>query len=312
MTLRYSLSRLSRPAARRAFGRAWLGVCLTGAVLSVLVFGARSVFLVAAIWLLCVFAPVRIAAELLHTVGPRLRGQLSRDLARRPDRYATREDITLMVEDLFSREVQLPRLAPPGLAPKVVEAAVRLCARAYRGGPGALGVLRATATCAVLLERWVGTIAAGEEAVPAACARSEQLAAVSPQRDTPARGRSNGAAPLALWDPQASIQDQWGTLRAVAGLAALVKTLAAVYEDSASRPMEGGAAVRTLADAAMDYVDQTGLRLEGPVWEGVAGVPRVALPHELTGRLAETWTAFCAASQPAPRRLGAFVDAVPE
>lgn len=302
MTLRYSLSRLSRPAARRAFGRTWLGVCLAGAVLSLLAFGARHVFFIATIWLLCVFAPVRIAAELLHTAGPRLRRQLSQDLARRPDRYVTPEDITLMVEDLFGREVQLPRLAPPDLAPKVIEAAVRLCTRAFRGGPGALGVLRTTATCAVLLERWTGTVAAGEET---SLPRAQSA-------HTPARGESNGAAPPALWDPQASIPDQWGTLRAVAGLAALVKTLAAVYEDSASQPMEGGAAVRTMADAAMDYVDQTGLRLEGPPWEDTAGAPQVALSRELIERLAQTWVAFCAAPQPAPRRLGAFVDAVLE
>jgi len=292
MTLRYSLSRLSRPAARRAFGRTWLAVCLAGAVLSVLVFGLRHVFFIATVWLLCVFAPIRIAVELLHTAGPRLRSRLSRTLDGRPDRYARREDITVMVEDLFGREVQLPRLAPADLASKVIDAAVHLCDRAFRGGGGALGVLRATSVCAGLLERWAGTIAAGEQAVAG-------------------RGGHNGAAPPALWDPQASIQEQWETLRALAGLAALVKTLAAVYEDSANRPMDGGAAVRSAAEAAMDYADQIGLRLEGPAWEDVPGVPRIALPPDLIDRLAEAWVVFCAAPHPAPRRLGAFVDMVP-
>ncbi len=295
MTLRYSLSRLSRPAARRAFGRTWLGVCLAAAVLSVLVFGLRHVFFIATVWLLCVFAPVRIAVELLHTAGPRLRRQLSRTLAGRPDRYARREDIAVMVEDLFGREVQLPRLAPADLASKVIDAAVELCDRAFRRGGGALGVLRATSACAGLLERWAGTIAAGEQAVAAVAAH----------------GGHNGAAPPALWDPRASIQEQWETLRAVAGLAALVKTLAAVYEDSANRPMDGGAAVRSAAEAAMDYADQIGLRLEGPAWEDVPGVPRIALAPDLIGRLAEAWVVFCAAPHPAPRRLSAFVDMVP-
>ncbi len=303
MTLRYTLSRLSRPAARRAFGRTWLGVCLAGALGSLFVFGVRHAFFIATVWLLCVFAPVRIATELLHTVGPRFRRQISGDLARRADRYTTREHITLMVEDLFGREVQMPRLAPPDLAPKVVEAAVHLCDRAFRRGGGAVGVLRAATTCAVLLERWVSTIAAGEHALPPA---------VPSPPLSPVAGTGDGAAPPGLWDPHTSIQDQWVTLRSVAGLAALTKTLTAVYEDSASQPLEGGGALRAATDAAMDYADQIGLRLDGPGWEEIAGVPRVAVPLELVGRLAETWTAFCTAPQPAPRRLLAFVEAVPE
>lgn len=301
MTLRYTLSRLSDPAARRAFGRTWLLICLAGALLSLALAGLRHAFFVATVWLLLVFAPVRIAAEALHTVGPRLRRQLSRDLAAREDRYATREQITVMVEDLFGREVQMPRLAPPDLAPKVVAAAARLCDRAFRAGGGPLGVLRAATTCAALLLRWTGAIAAGEQAVPAAPALASRTGAEA----------GDGVSPPALWDPHASIQDQWATLRAVAGLAALTKTLAAVYEDSARQPIEGGAALRAAADAAMDYADQIGLRLEGPAWEDVAGVPRTHLSGELTGRLAGAWVAFCAAPAPAPRRLEAFVEAVP-
>ncbi len=300
MTLRYSLSRLSRPAARRAFGRTWLYVCLAGALVSTVVFGVRHAFFVATVWLLLVFAPVRIAIEVLHSVGPRLRRQMSRDLAGREDRYASREGIAIMVEDLFAREVQMPRLAPPDLGSKVVEAAAGLCGRAFLAGGGPLGVLRAAAACATLLERWTGTIAAGE-----------QMAAPPLASGTGAEAW-NGAGPPALWDPHASIQDQWVALRAVAGLAALVKTLASVYEDSARQPMEGGVALRAVADAAMDYTDQVGLRLDGPAWQDVGGVPRIALGGELLSRLAQAWMAFCAAPQPAPRRLAAFVEAVPE
>ncbi len=300
MLVRYHLSRLSRPAARRAFGRAWLGVCLAGAVATLLVLGARSAFFIAVVWLLCVFAPVRIAVELLHTAGPRLRRRVARDLARLEDRYTSRDHITLMVEDLFSREVRMPRLAPPDLAPKVIEAAVRLSDRAFRGSGGALGVLRAATTCGVLLERWIGAIAG-----------SESLG-LRREPGRPPRAGGNGAAPPALWDPHASIQDQWVTLRSVAGLAALTKTLLAVCEDSLHRPVEGGEALRAIAEAAMDYADQVGLRLDGPGWEDVPGMPRVGLPHETIGRLAEVWTAFCTAPQPAPRRLLAFVDVVPE
>ncbi len=322
MLVRYHLSRLSRPAARRAFGRAWLGVCLAGAVATLLVLGARSAFFIAVVWLLCVFAPVRIAVELLHTAGPRLRRRAARDLARLEDRYTSRDHITLMVEDLFSREVRMPRLAPPDLAPKVIEAAVRLSDRAFRGSGGALGVLRAATTCGVLLERWIGAIAGSESPPPLAggldlCLRRGQNWAYGVDQDCREPGRppvagGNGAAPPALWDPHASIQDQWVTLRSVAGLAALTKTLLAVCEDSLHRPVEGGEALRAIAESAMDYADQVGLKLDGPGWEDVPGMPRVGLPHETIGRLAEVWTAFCAAPPPAPRRLLAFVDVVPE
>ncbi len=298
MTLRYRLSRLSRPAARRAFGRTWLGVCLAGAALSLLVFGVRHAFFIATVWILCIFVPVRIAIEWLHTAGPRWRDQITREVMRREDRYATRGRLTLMVEALFSREVQTPRLAPPDLGTKVIEAAVRLCDRARRRGEVPLGVLRAATTCAALLDRWVGMIASAEPA-PAG--------AVEP----PSHGSTNGASPP-LWDPRASIQEQWVTLRSIAGLAALTKTLVAVFEDITERPAEIGGPLRAISDAAMDYADQIGLRLDGPAWEEIPGMPRVSIPGESFGRLAETWTAFCAAPPPAPRRLGAFVDAVPE
>ncbi len=303
MTLRYTLSRLSRPEDRRAFGRTWLWVCLAGALLSLVVFGVKSAFFITMVWVLCVFAPVRIAVEMLHTVGPRIRRQMQLDLDRQADRYTTREQIALRVQVLVANEVQLPRIAPPDLGAKVEEAAVHLTDRALRGGDGALGVVRAATACGALLERWVGTIAAEESgAVP-----------VSASPRTPAAQASggNGVGPAALWDPRASIQDQWTALRAVVGLAALTKTLTAVYEDAAGLPFDGGGALRAMADAAMDYADQIGLQLGGPAWEEVTGIPRTAFPHDLLARGAETWTAFCTAPAPAPRRLRAFVATVP-
>jgi hypothetical protein len=296
MILRYRLSRLSRPAARRAFGRTWLGVCLAGAFVSLVVFGVRHAFFIATVWILCIFAPIRIAIEWLHTAGPRWREQLTRDLMKRQDRYATRERLTLMVEVLFSRGVVMPRLAPPDLEPKVIEAAVRLCDRTLRSEDGPLGMLHAAMSCAALLDRWVGTIAAAEPMEPSALQTSRS-------------GSDNGASPP-LWDPNASIQDQWITLRSIAGLAALTKTLVAVFEDYTERVAEAGAPLRAVADAAMDYTDQIGLRLEGPAWEEIPGLPRMRVPGESIGRMAETWMAFCAAPLPSPRRLGAFVDAV--
>lgn len=295
MTLRYRLTRLSRPGPRRTFGRTWLVVCLVGAFITLGLAGGQHLFIVVTIWLVCVFAPVRIAIELLHTHGPRLRDTLRRDLERRGDRYGTREHVAVMTEMMFERDVRLPRLAPPDLGAKVLDAAIALCHRAFRNGAGALGVLQAAMTCSALLERWVGAIAA-----------DARTARPWPTAD------SNSTPPPTLWDPEATIQEQWVTLRAVAGMAALTKTLVAVYEDSAARPMENSAAVRVAADAAMDYADQIGLRLEGPAWEQPAGVPRVPLAPELIGRLAETWMAFCEAPLPAPRRLLTFLDSMPQ
>jgi hypothetical protein len=303
MSLRYTLSQLSRPAARRAFGRAWLAVCILGALTSLGIFGRDHTFFITAIWLVGVFAPVRIAVEVLHTRGPRMRRELQRALQNREARYTTREDVTLMVEILFAREVRLPRLAPPDLGGKVIEAAARVSERALRGGEGSPRLLGAATTCAVLLQRWVGVIASGEAFE----------GATPPGGRQPGPGPTtvpNGAAPAALWDPRAAVQDQWVALRAVAGLAALTKTLLAVYEDHAGVTAEAGGPVRALAETAMDYTDQIGLRLDGPAWEDIEGLPPGSLAPELMHRLVETWLVFTAAAPPAPRRLQAFVEAL--
>ncbi len=295
MTLRYALSEYRRPAARRAFGRAWFWVCAAGALTSVVLFGSSHAFFIAAVWLVCVFAPARIAVEILHSRGPRMRRQLQQALAGCEDRYGTSEHVTLMVETLFAREVHLPRLAPPDLGDKVIEAATRLSDRALRTGAGPAAVFQAATTCATLLHRWAGAIADGEAggAPPGAPGRSAV---------------GNGTAAPALWDPSASVQEQWVTLRAVAGLAALTKTLTAVCEDSSGRVLDEGETFRTLSEAAMDYADQVGLQLDGPPWEAAEGVPHRGLSPEQLSRLAETWMMFCAAPPPAPRRLQAFVE----
>jgi hypothetical protein len=303
MTLRYSLSRLGRPAARRSFGRAWLVICLVGAAVSLAAFGARHLFFILTVWIVCVFAPVRIAIEALHTIGPRIRRQMEDDLERRDDRYSTREQITMMVDVLYGRTVHMPRLAPPGLSLKVKEAASSIAERAFLSGGGPLTLLRAALICASLLERWMAAIAGGEYVAGTG---------EPPDVGSGAGDSLNGEAPPVLWNPGASIQEQWGRLRAVAGMAALVRTLAAVYEDSTGRALDEGQALWSATDAAMDYVDQIGLRLEGPPWEYQGGMPQAPLPADVAGRLAGAWTEFCLAPEPAPRRLLAFVESVPE
>lgn len=309
MTIRHMLSRLGDPAARRTFGRTWLGVCLAAAachtLLNLLLFSNPYVFFVLVVWLVGVFAPVRIAVELLHFFGPRMREQVQRDVQRREDRYATRERLAIMVELVFEREVRMPPLAPPELSLKVPAAATQLSDRALRGGGGSPSLLRTTRTCAALLDRWVGAIAVAR-------------AGIAPDRLSASEGQVSGAASSAgittapLWDPQGPIQDQWATLRAVVALAALTKTLTAVYEDNAGHPLDEGPALRAFADAVMDYADQIALKPDGVSWKSVRGVPRMALDPDLVGRLAETWRVFCAAPHPAPRRLRAFIEMMPE
>jgi hypothetical protein len=289
MNLRYALSALARPTARRAFGRTWMWLCAAGALVTIAAVGPRHAFFAVAVWAVCIFAPVRIAVEVLHSRGPAIRRELMRTVGAREDRYARPERVALMVEVLFAREVLLPRLAPPDLRDKVIYAAARVSQVAHRDRAGPPAVLQAAMVCAALLRRWTDAIAAGEAGVPS--------------------GATNGAGPRTLWDAQTSVQDQWGTLRAVAGLAALTKTLIAVYEDSAGVPSEHGAAMRSLSEAAMDFVDQVGLRLDGPAWDGEGPLFR-PLPPERLSHLAETWTAFCATPPPAPRRLRAFVEAL--
>jgi hypothetical protein len=285
--LRYRLARLSRPDARRAFGRTWLGVCLVGAFATLIALGPGHLFVVLTLWLVCIFAPVRIGMELLHTLGPRVRDTLRRDLERRPaaERYASRPGAALMTELLFERAVRLPRLAPPDLAGKVTDAAVGITVRAFRRGDGPGGVVRAASACYALLDQWMDAI----------------------QHDG-----DPGGGPPGLWNPRASIQEQWVTLRAVAALAALTKTLVSVYDDSAGRPMEGGSAIESAADSAMDYTDQVGLQLDGPPWEPAPGIVPAILRRDMLERLSEAWTAFCSAPQPAPRRLLAFLAHVPQ
>ncbi len=308
MTIRHWLAQLSDPAGRRTFGRTWLGVCLSAALchifLNIVVFHDPYVFFVLAVWLAVVYAPVRIAVEVLHVVGPRLRRQLEQKLEHREDRYATRQHIAMMGELFFHREVRLPPLAPADLAAKVIAAAVELSDRALRTGPGPNRLLRVTGTCAALLQQWVGAIA------------SDAANASVPDHPRSARhGGDEGAnkRQAVLWNPRDPIQTQWATLRAMVGLAALTKTLTALYEDSAARTLDDGPALRTMADAAMDYADQVGLELDGATWEGVSGLPRTTtLPQDRVSELADRWRTFCGAPHPAPRRLQAFIDTLPE
>ncbi len=303
MTWRYRVAQLSRPSVRRAVGRLWFAICAAGAIITLGLVGGRHLFIVIAVWLVCVFVPGRIAIEALQGFGPRVRDALHREVARRGDRYGSPEGLAVMAELLYEREVRPPRLAPPDLAARVTDASVALCRRPAGPDARSNGVRRAVMICGSLLDRWLSTIGAGEQDPRPVAGAAREHGAASTQ---------NGAKPPVLWDPDASIQDQWVVLRAVAGLGALTKVLIALYEDASGQQMGGSRSLRAVADAAMDYVDQIGLRLDGPPWESAADIPLAPLSQDLVGRLAETWVAFCQTPLPAPRRLGAFIDSLPQ
>jgi hypothetical protein len=308
MRFQYALSLLSRPAARRAFGRTWAWVCVAGAFITVLVFGFRHVFFIAAVWFVCVFAPVRIAVEALHSRGTAIRSDLQRAVWQQPDRYATPERVALMVETLFAKEVHLPRLAPPDLSAKIMEAAAQITRRTVHTAGASNGLGNAAGTCAAVVARWTAAIAL-EEATPQNMRPAEEQRTGNGAGSGDEIGMSGERSAL-LWRSGASIQDRWEILRGLAGMAGLTQTLAAVYEDHAGRHNGGGrAAVRLLCEATLDYVDQLGLQLEGPAWEHIEiDPPPGGLTDDRADAMVESWMTFCRAPLPAPRRLRAFVD----
>jgi len=303
VTWRYRVAQLSRRGVRRTVGRLWFAVCSAGAIVTLGLAGGRHLFIVIAVWLVCVFVPGRIAIEALQAWSPRVRETLRREVARRGDRYDLPGGLAVMAELLYEREVRPPRLAPPDLAARVTDASVALCRHAGAPGARSNAVHRAAMVCGSLLDRWLSAIAASEQdSRPPAGTTGGHRAAGTP----------NGARPPVLWDADASIQDQWVVLRAVAGLGALTAVLILLYEDTSGRQMDGGGSLRAVADAAMDYVDQVGLGMDGPPWESATGIPLAPLSQDLAARLAETWVAFCQTPLPAPRRLGAFIDSLPQ
>ncbi len=279
MRASFWLSRLGDPRERRRAIRWLLAVALGGfaGTMFVLVATGRGTdrwFFTLTVWLALVFIPLWLIAAAFETLGPALRVRLARVLADRLDRYGSLPAAALMVEDLFFRKVVMPRIATPEQDHKAREAAVALVLLANRRSSATETLHDIIGRCLVVVETW-------------------------------ARDLSRWAAGAA---PE-NIQARWGTVRALGALAAMSKTLVAVYEDRTGRdlwPVLDGRSVHAFLDAALDYCDTLALEVEVSPWE----VPPLGLPDDpaLTGRLRQAWQDYADAPQPAA--LEAFLAAI--
>ncbi len=284
MRASFWLAHLGDAPRRRAAARRLFFMSLAGFVITMLVLGATGSgtdrwFFVLIIWLVLFFLPLWLLLAAFEALGPALRTRMVGRLVNRPDRYVTPAGTSLMVDDLFSRRVVLPRIATPHQAQKVREAAAAIVVRSNRS-PAALDPLQRTATrCVAGVDAWT-------------------------------RDLSRWAAGTAGED----IQARWGAVRALVALAALSKTLLAVYEDRrgpGGRPGLDGPSLHAFLDAVLDYCDDLALRVETSPWQD----PPLDLPGDPaeTRRLQEAWQTYADLPAPSPGALEAFLAvAVPK
>lgn len=232
MGLRLILSRLASAQTRTVATRALAMLCVTGYVLTLLVLFATGGtlgqwFFVLLVWVLFVYAPLRILLEAAQTLAPALRRRLFGQAAGDPRRYASRSSVEVMVDGLFDRNVVMPRIAAPVQGIKAREGATAVLVRADQAGGGLRG---AVADCLASLDRWVAE----------ASARASE-------------GRTN-------------IQARWSEVRALAALAAMTRVLTAVDEDRSGLGERTAQSV-TFLDACLDYCDDLALEVDAPAWD---------------------------------------------
>lgn len=278
MGIRFWLSRLGEARHRRTATRWLLTLALGGFGLTMLVLiatgrGTGRWFFALAVWLALIFIPLWLVTQVFQTLGPTLRRRLSAGLAGREDRYRRPSTVTLIVEDLLERQVVMPRIATPVAAQKARDAAVALVVRANRQGD-VLETLRGSLTrCLVGVEAWARDVG----------------------------GWAAAAAPE-------NIQARWGTVRALAALAALSKTLVAVYEDRAGGgvgPHLDGRSLHLFLDNTLDFCDDLALQVEVPAWEE----PPLDLPPDpaVPAQIRQAWQHYADTPEPAPTALEAFL-----
>lgn len=278
MRASYRLSRLGDARERRRAVR-WLGALAAGGfalTMFVLIATGRGTdrwFFVLTVWLVLVFIPLWLLTAAFETLGPALRVRIARNLTGRPDRYGSLPGTAVLVEDLFSRRVVMPRIATPQQAYKAREAAVALVLLSNRKPPALETLQTVLARCLTGVEATVRDLGAW-------------AAAVAPE----------------------NIQARWGRVRALAALAALSKALIVVFEDRSGRdlwPDLDGRSLHAFLDAALDYCDELALQVEVAPWEE----PPLGLPDaaEVTARLREAWQHYVDSPEPAPAALEAFL-----
>ena len=289
--MRLWLTRLGDTRARQGATRLLaagcaLGFLVTMAVLHVTGRGGERWVFVLIVWGALVFLPLWLVLQAFQTLGPALRGHAAAALAAREDRYARPGSAAVVVEELFARTVVMPRIATPVQAARAREGAVALVARAARHHD-LLGALhRATTRCILGVDAWVREVGRWAEAEAAD-----------------------------------SIQARWSQTRALAALAALTRTLLAVYEDAAADRLGAaggrlgvrgfdGRSLAAFLDSALDYCDDLSLEVEIPRWEEpplvLALPPGGADPEAVRA----AWQAYADAPDPTPAALDGFLHTV--
>lgn len=283
------LSRLGQARHRRTATQWLLTLALAGFGLTMLILiatgrGTGRWFFALVIWLALVFIPLWLLIQVFQTIGPALGRRATAKLAGQGERYRRPSAVILLVEDLFDRHVVMPRIATPVHAEKAREAAIALVVRANRHGDG-LEVLRSSlARCLQGVEAWVQDAGAW-------------AAAIAPE----------------------NIQARWATVRALAALAALSKTLVSVYEDRSEDPAGwrlwphlDGRSLHTFLDNTLDFCDELALQVEIPSWEE----PPLDLPPDLApdlataARVRDAWQQYVDTPAPAPSALAVFLAVV--
>jgi hypothetical protein len=275
------LSRLGDARERRRAIRWLVTLALGGFGLTMFVLiasgrGTDRWFFILVVWLALIFIPLWLVTAAFETLGPALRVRMARHLAGRLDRYGRLPGTAVLVEDLFAKQVVMPRITTPPQAYKAREAAVALVVLAHRQPPALETLQEVVGRCLVGVEAWARDLG----------------------------GWTAASAPE-------NIQARWGTVRALAALAALSKTLVAVYEDRSGRdlwPDLDDRSLHAFLDAALDYCDELALQVEVTPWEE----PALGLPAdpEAAAHLRHAWQRYVDAPQPAPAALQAFLGEV--
>lgn len=236
----------------------------------------RWVFLLL-VWTALIYVPLRILIEASEAWGTRTRRALTAQIAANPNRYTHAALLPVVVRDLGSREVTLPRICRPQHLRQATDAAVALITRGNAHGD-------ARAAMTDIIRTLVAALAAGAASLSAAV-----------------NGEADG-----------SIQARWEGARALGALGALTAILAAAFADRwGEPPVVPALGERSLADylaSALDYCDEASLQVDALPWTEPAIPPSLA-DDTLEG-IAARWQAFLDAGLPAPRALSAFVEAV--